>query len=134
MLYHKLVFGCNLIIMCLTKKLYLYYNAICFVAPFITLIFTLVINISKWYNRQFARVVKGVDLRSTAGICAWVQTPQLTLWQCTLHIEQCLQWPQLLHIISVYLYSHRAIIICVWHCLYVGQLCSNKHPMQIAET
>ena len=27
---------------------------------------------------QFARVVKGVDLRSTTGNCAWVQTPQLT--------------------------------------------------------
>ena len=26
---------------------------------------------------QFARVVKGVDLRSTAGNCAWVRTPQL---------------------------------------------------------
>ena len=28
---------------------------------------------------QFARVVKGVDLRSTAGNCARVRTPQLTL-------------------------------------------------------
>ena len=28
---------------------------------------------------QFARVVKGVDLRSTAGNCAWARTPQLTL-------------------------------------------------------
>ena len=27
---------------------------------------------------QFARAVKGVDLRSTAGHCAWVRTPQLT--------------------------------------------------------
>ena len=27
---------------------------------------------------QFARVVKGVDLRSTARKCAWVRTPQLT--------------------------------------------------------
>ena len=27
---------------------------------------------------QFARVVKGVDLRSTAGNCARVRTPQLT--------------------------------------------------------
>ena len=27
---------------------------------------------------QFARVVKGVDLRSTAGNCAWVRTPLLT--------------------------------------------------------
>ena len=27
---------------------------------------------------QFARVVKGVDLRSTTGNCAWVRTPQLT--------------------------------------------------------
>ena len=26
---------------------------------------------------QFARVVKGVDLRSTAGNCAWARTPQL---------------------------------------------------------
>ena len=29
--------------------------------------------------RQFARVAKGVDLRSTAGNCAWARTPQLTL-------------------------------------------------------
>ena len=29
---------------------------------------------------QFARVVKGVDLRSTAGNCAWVRTPQLTVY------------------------------------------------------
>ena len=30
---------------------------------------------------QFARVVKGVDLRSTEGNFAWVRTPQLTrLW------------------------------------------------------
>ena len=28
-------------------------------------------------SRQFAREVKGVDLRSTAGNCAWVRTPQL---------------------------------------------------------
>ena len=27
---------------------------------------------------QFARVAKGVDLRSSAGNCAWVRTPQLT--------------------------------------------------------
>ena len=32
----------------------------------------------KTLHGQFARVVKGVDLRSTAGNCAWVQTPQLT--------------------------------------------------------
>ena len=30
------------------------------------------------YPCQFARVAKGVDLRSTAGNCAWVRTPQLT--------------------------------------------------------
>ena len=29
-------------------------------------------------SSQFARVVKGVDLRSTAGNCAWARTPQLT--------------------------------------------------------
>ena len=28
------------------------------------------------YYCQFARVVKGVDLRSTAGNCAWVRTPR----------------------------------------------------------
>ena len=33
---------------------------------------------------KFARVVKGVDLRSTAGNCAWVRTPQLA-WH-TSHI------------------------------------------------
>ena len=27
---------------------------------------------------KFARVVKGVDLRSTAGNCAWARAPQLT--------------------------------------------------------
>ena len=27
---------------------------------------------------QFARAVKGLDLRSNAGHCAWVRTPQLT--------------------------------------------------------
>ena len=31
------------------------------------------------HHSQSARVVKGVDLRSTAGNCAWVQTPWLTL-------------------------------------------------------
>ena len=30
---------------------------------------------------QFARVVKGVDLRSTAGNCAWARTPQLATHQ-----------------------------------------------------
>ena len=27
---------------------------------------------------QFARVVRGVDLRSTTGNCAWARSPQLT--------------------------------------------------------
>ena len=31
------------------------------------------------HHSQSARVVKGVDLRTTAGNCAWVQTPWLTL-------------------------------------------------------
>ena len=31
------------------------------------------------HHSQSARVIKGVDLRSTAGNCAWVQTPWLTL-------------------------------------------------------
>ena len=31
---------------------------------------------------QFARVVKGVDLRSTGVNSAWVRTPQLTLAYC----------------------------------------------------
>ena len=30
------------------------------------------------FSSQFARVVKGADLRSSAGNCAWAQTPQLT--------------------------------------------------------
>ena len=34
-----------------------------------------------WCLCQFARVVKGVDLRSTAGNCAWVRTPQLTCFK-----------------------------------------------------
>ena len=33
---------------------------------------------SLFLRSQFARVVKGVDLRSTARKCAWVRTPQLT--------------------------------------------------------
>ena len=33
-------------------------------------------------SSQFARVVKGVDLRSTAGNCAWVRAPQLTGQSC----------------------------------------------------
>ena len=37
-----------------------------------------VTKLGKNIDRQFARVVKGVDLRSTAGNCAWVRTPQLT--------------------------------------------------------
>ena len=37
----------------------------------------LVIQSPKFNKRQFAREVKGVDLRSTAGNCAWVRTPQL---------------------------------------------------------
>ena len=39
---------------------------------------------------QFARVVKGVDLRSTAGNCAWVRTPQLTYFSdrpCSLMVQ-----------------------------------------------
>ena len=33
-------------------------------------------------HSQFARVAKGVDLRSTAGNCAWARTPQLTYGRC----------------------------------------------------
>ena len=36
------------------------------------------LRVWKFVRRQFARVVKGVDLRSTARTCAWVRTPQLT--------------------------------------------------------
>ena len=32
---------------------------------------------SQRFQGQFARVVKGLDLRSNAGNCAWVRTPQL---------------------------------------------------------
>ena len=36
-------------------------------------------GVNGWQRHsQFARVAKGVDLRSTAGNCAWVRTPQLT--------------------------------------------------------
>ena len=38
-------------------------------------------------SSQFARVVKGVDLRSTGGNSAWVRTPQLTV----LEQLECLQ-------------------------------------------
>ena len=37
-------------------------------------------------SSQFARVAKGVDLRSTAGNCAWAQVPQLTLIFATSHV------------------------------------------------
>ena len=42
---------------------------------------------------QFARVVKGVDLRCTAGNCAWVRTPQLTFKHLELQpaIRACVQ-------------------------------------------
>ena len=40
-------------------------------------------------ERQFARVVKGVDLRSTEGNFAWAQTPQLT----TLPLKTCAEGP-----------------------------------------
>lgn len=50
-----------------------------------TRVFTHALRLSATYAffrdgdiRQFARVVKGVDLRSTAGNCARVRTPQLT--------------------------------------------------------
>ena len=40
---------------------------------------TCIVAVSSYTTeRQFARVAKGVDLRSTAGNCAWVRTPQLT--------------------------------------------------------
>ena len=40
---------------------------------------------------QFARVAKGVDLRSTAGNCAWVRTPQLTTVSFQTHTAG--HWP-----------------------------------------
>ena len=40
-------------------------------------------------DRQFARVVKGVDLRSTEGNFAWAQTPQLT----TPPLKSCAERP-----------------------------------------
>ena len=44
--------------------------------PFADIIFSNLMWI--FISSQFARVVKGVDLRSTAGNCAWARTPQLT--------------------------------------------------------
>ena len=44
---------------------------------------------------QFARVVKGVDLRSTAGNCTWVRTPQLTLPN---HFSISMPRPYVLHL------------------------------------
>ena len=44
---------------------------------------------------QFAREVKGVDLRSTAGNCAWVPTPQLTRcsnFKCHAPLYPCSLW------------------------------------------
>ena len=46
---------------------------------------------------HFARVVKGVDLRSTAGNCAWPRTPQLT-GPPSLHSAACMVHPTLPHL------------------------------------
>ena len=46
---------------------------------------------------QFARVVKGVDLRSTAGNCAWARTPQLT-GPPSLQSAACMVHPTLPHL------------------------------------
>ena len=40
------------------------------------------VDTQKTLRGQFARVVKGVDLRSTGVNSAWVRTPQLTLTNC----------------------------------------------------
>lgn len=40
------------------------------------------------YISQFARVVKGVDLRSTAGACTWVRIPQLAYGFDAIFIEE----------------------------------------------
>ena len=46
---------------------------------------------------RFARVVKGVDLRSTAGNCAWARTPQLT-GPPSLQSAACMVHPTLPHL------------------------------------
>ena len=46
------------------------------------------------HHCQFARVVKGVDLRSTAGNCAWVRTPQLTFSRRTDSIPPAMSQPR----------------------------------------
>ena len=46
---------------------------------------------------QFARVVKGVDLRSTAGNCAWARTPQLTHLPAGCLASHC-RWKHLQHL------------------------------------
>ena len=54
----------------------------------------------QWWPRrssQFARVVKGVDLRSTADNCAWARTPQLT-GPPSLHSAACMVHPTLPHL------------------------------------
>ena len=50
-------------------------------------------RVQLWFcsNCQFARVVKGVDLRSTGVNSAWVQTPQLTLVAFLLTRDACAQ-------------------------------------------
>ena len=51
----------------------------------------------QYETSQFARVVKGVDLRSTAGNCAWARTPQLT-GPPSLHSAACMVHPTLPHL------------------------------------
>ena len=60
---------------------------------------------------QFAREVKGVDLRSTAGNCAWARTPQLAtfFW---LRAWMAMRWASAAYMVRIMKYDFR---VCVVH-------------------
>jgi hypothetical protein len=69
---------------------------------------------------QFARVAKGVDLRSTAGNCAWVRTPQLTFadtlcesWFPVWTMFSRASWTNVFHA-TIFITSHIGISTCIY--------------------
>ena len=64
-------------------------------------------------HRQFARVAKGVDLRSTAGNCAWVRTPQLTCAHPHMSAEIAATWQ----------------FTTKWNCVRIAGACAITAPI-----
>ena len=69
---------------------------------------------------QFARVAKGVDLRSTAGNCAWARTPQLT--RCFWALESSCKLPG----VSSWSPPFPVRFSCSWGSL--GRMCPAPTP------